>query len=452
MEQLEINQISSLAKPLQYLGAKNRVIDLILSESEKYIEKGYVLDLFSGSSIVSQAYSNIGKNVISNDVQKFSGIISKTFLKIDFEPNFLDFPLDVLFKNSDNKYFRIYRDWIKKEKKYLQKGDTKSLLNLYKNFPLIWNDKKNNSDEINSIFSKMTTHLNKPAFNIAPLFTTIYAGTYFGIKQSIQIDNHRNRLEKLLKNNEINSWQYNLILTSLISVISQIVNSAGKHFAQPIKFENILKNDLLKSRLYKNRLIDIDTALLENITSNIALIKNNISPTNNIVLSKTMKSVISNINELPNIDLIYADPPYTAQQYSRFYHIPEILIEYKIPELQIHRDKVTTGLYPSDKFKSRFCSIVKAPEAFSDLLKLTKKTKSTLLLSYSKSLSEDNGNKRMITIEQLETLKDKIIPNYQMQVVELDLKYKQLNNQDAINQKTDSIEVLIVFSKNNINQ
>ena len=450
MEQLEIEQIKSLAKPIQYLGAKNRVIDSILYESEKYIEKGYVLDLFSGSSIVSQAFSNNGNKVISNDVQKFSGIISKTFLKVDFEPKFLEFNLDVLFKKSESTYFEIYKDWIKKEEIYLKNRETESLLNLYKSFPLIWNNKKNNSDEINRIFSKFTTHLNEPAFNIAPLFTTIYAGTYFGIKQSIQIDNHRCRLEELLNKNEINSWQYNLVLTSLISVISQIVNSAGKHFAQPIKFENILKNELLESRLYKNRVIDIDTALLENITSNINLIKNNISPTNNIVLSETMKSVINNINELPKIDLIYADPPYTAQQYSRFYHIPEVLIEYKIPELQIHRDKVTTGLYPSDKFKSRFCSMIKAPEAFSDLFKLTKKTESTLLLSYSKSLSDDNGNKRMITIEQLEKLKDKIIPNYQMQVVELDLKYKQLNNQDAINKKTESIEVLIVFSKNNV--
>lgn len=451
MEQLEINEISSLAKPMQYLGAKNRVIELIISESKKYVNKGYVLDLFSGSSIVSQAYSNIGKNVISNDVQKFSGIISKTFLKIDFEPHFVDFPLDILFENSDDKYFRIYADWIKKEELFLKERDTKSLLNLYKNFPLIWNGKNNNSDEINNIFAKMRAHLNKPAFNTAPLFTTIYAGTYFGIKQSIQIDNHRRKLEELLKSDSINSWQYNLVLTSLISTISQIVNSAGKHFAQPIKFENILKNDLLESRLYKNRIIDVDTILLENITNNISVINNNTSPTNNIVLSKTMESILKSVDDLPNIDLIYADPPYTAQQYSRFYHIPEILIDYSIPELQIHRDKVTTGLYPSDKFKSRFCSMTKVHEAFSDLLRLTKKTKSTLLLSYSKSLSDDNGNKRMITIKQLEQLKEKIIPYYKMQIVELDLKYKQLNNQDAINQKTENIEVLIIFSKNNNN-
>lgn len=452
MEELEIKQINSLAKPIQYLGAKNRVIDEILNESQKYIDSGYILDLFSGSSIVSQAFSNSGHKVISNDVQKFSGIISKTFLKVDFEPKFLDFSIDFLFKKSKNNYFELYEDYIKKEESLLKKKDTVNLLNFYENFPLVWNGKLSNSNKINNIFLEMSSNLNKPAFNIAPLFTTLYAGTYFGIKQSIQIDIYRSHLEELLIKNVINSWQYNLILTSLISVISQIVNSAGKHFAQPIKFENILKNNLLESRLYKNRLIDIENALIENITKNIEIIKNNVLPTENIVLSKSMESIIENIDDLPNIDLIYADPPYTAQQYSRFYHIPEILIDYLIPELQIHRANITTGLYPLDRYKSRFCSIVKAPDAFSDLFNLTKKTDSSLLLSYSKSLSEDNGNKRMISIQQLKALKKKIIPNYQMRIIELDLKYKQLNNQETINKKTESVEVLIIFSKENINQ
>src|SRR5207248_996014 len=56
------------------------------------------------------------------------------------------------------------------------------------------------------------------------------------------------------------------------------------------------------------------------------------------------------------IDLIYADPPYTAQQYSRFYHIPETLVSYEVPHLQIKAGRNTRGLYPIGRFKSRFCS------------------------------------------------------------------------------------------------
>jgi adenine-specific DNA methylase len=453
-EEKEFNTIKRLSKPLQYLGAKNRVINSIINESSKHIYQGYVLDLFSGSSIVSQAFSNNGIKVISNDVQKFSGIISNTFLKIDFDIKDLDISPEILFKNDifDEEFFQIYKYYIEQEELFLNDKNTNDLLKLYENFPLLWNDVKSKTLKINEIISKLALHINEPAFDIAPLFTTLYAGTYFGILQSIKIDIFRNRIEDLARANKISTWQYNLFLTSLISVISKIVNSAGKHFAQPIKFENIIKNELLESRLFKNRLIDIDTLLSETISQNLDKIKTNITPTSNLVLSMSMESIIQKTDKLPSIDLIYADPPYTAQQYSRFYHIPEILIDYKVPELQIHRGKTTTGIYPENKFKSRFCSVSKAPDAFTDLFNLTKKTDSTLVLSYSESKSNETGNKRMITLNKLRILKEKIIPNYTMQIIELDLKYKQHNNQDSVIKKNEDSEVLIIFSKvkNNI--
>lgn len=450
----EYKSVDSLSKPLQYLGAKNRVIDSILEESLNHINEGYVLDLFSGSSIVSQAFSNNGFKVISNDVQKFSGIISNTFLNIDLKISDLDITPDILIKNdsAENNFYGIYRYYIEQEELFLKNKNTIELLKLYKNFPLLWNNVRSEAIKINEIISKMALHLNEPSFDIAPLFTSLYAGTYFGIKQSIKIDLFRNRIEELSKAKKISTWQYNLFLTSLISVISKIVNSSGKHFAQPTKFDNIIKNELLESRLFKNRTLDIDTILAETIAQNLNKIKNTFLPTSNIVLNMSMESIIQKIDELPNIDLIYADPPYTAQQYSRFYHIPEILIDYKIPELQIHLGKITKGIYPENKFKSRFCSVSKAPEAFSDLFNLTKKTNSTLVLSYSESKSGKTGNQRMITLDRLKSLKEKIIPNYDMRVIELDLKYKQHNHQDLINKKNEDSEVLIIFSKvdNNI--
>ena len=45
-----------ILKPIQYLGAKTRALDTILSECLRlYRQDTYVLDLFSGSRIVSQA-------------------------------------------------------------------------------------------------------------------------------------------------------------------------------------------------------------------------------------------------------------------------------------------------------------------------------------------------------------------------------------------------------------
>lgn len=42
-------------RPIQYLGSKTRVVDTIVSECKRLYTPGeYVVDLFSGSSIVSQ--------------------------------------------------------------------------------------------------------------------------------------------------------------------------------------------------------------------------------------------------------------------------------------------------------------------------------------------------------------------------------------------------------------
>ena len=446
----DLKSIDNLSKPIQYLGGKNRVINSIIEQSLPYIDNGYVLDLFSGSSIVSQAFSSYGIKVISNDVQRFSSVLSNTYLNIDFEMNDLNVDVELLkiSEVKENEILETYKYYVEKEDLLLQNKNTFGLLELYQNFPLSWkNNVKGKSTKINKIFKDMSKHINEPSFDIAPLFTSLYAGTYFGIKQSIKIDICRNRIEKLYINKKISKWQYNLFLTSLITVISKIVNSAGKHFAQPIKTENIIKNELLESRLHKNRNFDIDENFLETLLLNIKNVQERIISNSNIVTNWSMESLIKKIDSLPSIDVIYADPPYTAQQYSRFYHIPEILVDYKIPQLQLHRGSVTSGIYPENKFKSRFCSVTKAPDAFIDLFGLAKKANSTLILSYSDSKSDETGNRRMITLEQLKAIKETVLPDYKMRIIEQDLKYKQHNHRILINKENQDSEVLIIFSK-----
>ena len=63
---------SKYYRPIQYLGSKIRVVDTIVKECQKLHTPGnYVLDLFSGSSIVAQSLYNNGMNVIANDTMSF---------------------------------------------------------------------------------------------------------------------------------------------------------------------------------------------------------------------------------------------------------------------------------------------------------------------------------------------------------------------------------------------
>ena len=56
-------------RPLQYLGAKSRAIPHIIRQvNQLEVKTSHVLDAFSGSSVVSQALSQSGYNVIANDI------------------------------------------------------------------------------------------------------------------------------------------------------------------------------------------------------------------------------------------------------------------------------------------------------------------------------------------------------------------------------------------------
>ena len=442
-------EISSLLKPIQYLGAKDRVLNSILTNSTGLYNGGYVLDLFTGSSIVSQGYSMVGANVIANDVQKFSQDIATTMLKVGFSESdaILDVEEIVAKESTFAPFYRVYSEFIESESRFIEQRNTLELLKLYDYFPKYWNYNKGRDAQFASLFSDFEKNIASNAVGKIPLFTSIYAGTYFGITQSLEVDELRWKIQRLNDERRISDWKLSFYLTCLHSVISSIVNSAGKHFAQPIKEKNIKNSDLLEKRLYKNRSLPVKSLFKAIAKSLMAEICNRSISKKNKVLSKPMEELIQS-SELNKIDLVYADPPYTAQQYSRFYHIPDILSSYIIPELQIHRGSITTGLYPENKFKSRFCSVRKAPEAFLDLFKLVGDLKSNLVLSYSLSKSSETGNKRMIGLEELLELINKVLPDYYVEIKELDLSYKQLNRTESIIKKSEDREVLIIVKKN----
>lgn len=449
LENLPVTSIEPY-NPIQYLGAKTRIIDSILQAGDKLINNGHVLDLFSGSSVVAQLFYNNGYKVIANDSQNFCGTIAKTFLQTDFSPEDLKFDSEILLSalSEDHIFYRVYNNLIITENNLLGKRDTKNLLKFYKDIPLLWNKIEISDPQINKFLQVARNNYNLSAFQKVPLMSLLYSGTYFGLKQSIELDILRQRLELLGESGEISKWQYNLLLSCLISISSQIVNSAGKHFAQPVKFENIASNELFENRLYVNRRYDVESLLKQSFNKFIEYFEGKAFTSGNLVYSLAMEDLIKLKGNLPQIDLIYADPPYTAQQYSRFYHVPEILDQYRIPVLQQHRGKVTSGIYPDNKFKSRFCSTTQAPSAFSDLFTFVDNSKSNLILSYSESKSKETGNKRMISISEIMKLKSEILPNYSLETINLGLKYKQLNKSELVNIKKMDNEVLLIFKRN----
>lgn len=443
---------NSIFKPIQYLGAKHRPLpDILLKTLKCYAPNTYILDLFSGSTIVSQVFNIKNLNVIANDALSFNSVFAKSLLNVNrHSADLSNFSktLNVIEKFSlDTRFIEPFEKLTKLEKNYLSKRDTKSLIDLYFGIPQIDKVLFLNGSNQHEQTKYILKNLGKSAIGDFPLIANYYSGTYYSIQQALDLDRLRNSIEYLFGSQQISEWQYSFLLTCLLHVSSKIVYTAGKHFAQPIKKENILKTEVLHKRFYEDRLKNVWNEFCIAISSLLEVAKRNDFSTRNISYSLTMEELITQAGNLPPISVIYADPPYTAQQYSRFYHIPEVIYKYKYPTLQIIDGKPTTGLYPDDKFKSRFCSKREVHAAFEDLFHFTSTLKSSLLLSYSSSLETDTGNIRMISLEEIIELGNKHLKNCTVEISNFDFQYRQLNTTDKIIKTKNDKEILVLFKQ-----
>ena len=64
----------------RYMGSKSKLLNQIWAASEKF-EFDSVLDLFSGSGVVSYMYKAYGKRVISNDYMAMGGVVTKALIE-----------------------------------------------------------------------------------------------------------------------------------------------------------------------------------------------------------------------------------------------------------------------------------------------------------------------------------------------------------------------------------
>lgn len=437
-----------ILKPIQYLGAKTRALDTILSECVRlYRQDTYVLDLFSGSSIVSQALYHSGMLVIANDVMRFCSDISACLLNVSRLNDSTKLLREAVVKLGSfelpSHYSEPFKDYSEQERLLLAKEDLSGLRDLYTRLPIVTNEKIPPAIQAQII----RDNIGKEAFNSIPLIANYYAGSYFGINQSIRLDTIRTFIEAYFKETR-DYWCYTAMLTALYGTLSTIVHSAGKHFAQPIFITDLDKEKITNKRLFENRSYDVDKLFVEFIESIITKTSIHQIPSSCLSLCSNIQNVsFLSLFEDKSVSVMYADPPYTAQQYSRFYHIPEVIRFYKYPQLQYQRGHITQGLYPEDKFKSDFSSKSKSKKAFEDLFCLVKKKQSNLILSYSESKKKKTGNERMVTKDDLISIAKNIIPNYKVNEVPFDFEYRQLNSASNVVQDKEDKEFLIIFEK-----
>jgi adenine-specific DNA methylase len=192
-----------------------------------------------------------------------------------------------------------------------------------------------------------------------------YAGTYLGRRQCRQLDAMRAAVERVLPvRGDARRW---LCLGALMTAACRGQATPG-HFAQFLKEEH--------PRTQKLREVD----MIEVAFRTLDEMEVPAGRRGSLAVAMPWRELVAKLpEELADARLWYLDPPYTRDQYSRFYHFLETLARGDEPELAFG------ARYRGDRFKSAFCSTRSASSELRDLFSAIREHSpgASVLLSYS---------------------------------------------------------------------
>ncbi|WP_199716440.1 DNA methyltransferase [Lactobacillus sp. ESL0225] len=401
-----------LIKILNYQGNKASLMPFISDNIHKYISPGEkICDIFAGSGSVG-AYLKDEYSIIANDVELYSSIISSSLLNTPSTGSLVR-AKEIFFKGYKVNFRMLLSPVevaVAKEREFLASDSTTDLISLYKLFPTIWNG-----------LNKLINYKQLSNDNQYNLFLYYYSGTYFGIEQSIQIDS-------IIKTiHEVGSGEtQNVLFSCLFYAMNETVFSKDGHMAQPLSIEKNSSRHLKQRK--KNVFTYFETKLNEFIKK---------SPkTETIEKSKVFNQDISVLlkDEEFNqqyVKLIYADPPYTDMQYSRYYHLLNVAAKYNYPKPTISRGNFTKGLYTEGRNQSDLSKKSAAKGRLEELFNYCHQNSIVLALSYAypKDEARQKTDRYTVSIEELVNIAKRVFGNKRVQIEHKD--YRHANNRNS---------------------
>lgn len=239
-----------------------------------------------------------------------------------------------------------------------------------------------------------------PTVETPCLFLTYYANAYFGIAQCCQIDAIRSNIGQI----EDKRTRY-VLLTMLMSVMSASA-STTTHFAQYLKVKSKATcNNLIGKR--KINIIESCKSLLAEYRQAGLCTADRKAPSvcYNLDFSDCLDSI-----SLNNETLVYADPPYFKEHYSRYYHVLNTVCLYDYPAMAMNPQthELSIGRYREDRSVSDFGKKAKALGAFDTLITKCSNAGAWLMISYSDNSIVDISDIQALAEKKYDVLIEKV--------------------------------------------
>lgn len=399
---------------VNYQGSKKNLLEFIHSSLTDYVtEDDVILDIFSGTASVAYSYKRTN-TVYTNDAEQYATIIAEALLSANFDNSVVQ-----LVENEYKAYqypTSRYKKWIEEEEKVLQSGNAKKIISFYESIPTIWVDGK-------KYFKTKNEY---------SLFVKYYSTSYFGVRQAKDIDAIKRAIDIHGAENK------STLLACLFYAMKECVFSKDGHMAQPLDMEKSLSRLI---RLRSKNIFDLFMLKISEFNSD-GFVK---GKGNNKTFNYNFEELLENEKEISNVSVIYADPPYTDMQYSRYYHLLNTVVQYDYPNTTINNGQATKGLYLENRFQSQLSKKSTCLDSMEILIKYAKDHHITLVISfaYPQDTEKQKTDRYVMDIEDLISKCKEYYPADNVHV--LTQNYEHSNNRNSEMKKV--LEYLIICER-----
>lgn len=405
------NTVPELTRPIHYLGSKLRIVDLIRDVLDRVDPSGGpVCDLFAGSGTVSLKLSS-SRTVIAVDIQQYSRVLCSALLNpAHVTQEVVEHYLNTVRSSEHARRLSwAIEPMVAYEtncRHHAESGEVEPLCHLLEHGSIISFEQNSHSIKNSSLLLSLqetvsrlreTDLINNPG----ALTVRYFGGLYFSYVQASQID----MLLEAIPSLPISAKD--TFLAAILSTTSEIVNTVGKQFAQPIqpRFSDGRPKPNLAERIARDRDIDAVDAF------EIWLVRYLSIPHSDRKHRVLRSDYLDALEELDGqVNAVYADPPYTRDHYSRYYHVLETLCLRDCPAVSTTsinghgHTRMSRGIYRIERYQSPFCIKSKAPHAFSALFTKARCLNVPLVVSYSPFENDTGARPRLMTIKDISEL------------------------------------------------
>lgn len=429
----ETSALDTTFRPIHYLGSKLRVLREITTAIDEVAPSGgAVLDLFAGSGTVAMELSR-QRLVYASDIQEYSRVICSALLAPNLPAEHLVATFEARLMERES-FRRQLADAIAPAAEYEEAairaallGDPETVCDLLDHGSLLALELGAEVPAASPVIKPLTEVLRRLqklrlAGSSALTALRYFGGAYFSYAQAAELDN----LAHVIASFE--SKHRDTLLAALLSTASDVVNTVGKQFAQPIRprSKNGAPKHHLLTKITRDRAVSPDEIYLRWLRRYTSLTP---AACQGTVIRADYLDALD--RSRGSIAVVYADPPYTRDHYSRYYHVLETLALRDNPKIAANpgatHGELSRGLYREDRHQSPFCIKSKANGAFRALISKTASQGASLVMSYSPFDRHTNARPRLMPISGIVALTEEFYREVEVRTID-GLSHSKLNH------------------------